>query len=549
MACGAAADVASVVSSAPGENEYPSGFPRSICDEVPKDKYLCSSCSNVLNKAHQTVCGHRYCLACINWLIRTNKDLVCTKCKDDPNSDSDTSILTLDHFFNDAAINKEILELKVHCVNQGCPWRSTLKNFEEHQSQCDFALIPCNIGCGLMVLRKTLVTHLEKGCPNNKITCSTCSCSLTHAELQKHSCFDASEKKPAKVEKRQKDNKHASSKRKEPCIFSEVGCTFKGNTEKVREHESCSPVCHLQLLLGAMRNLQPPVQSPPEQSVQYPGLDLLLTGQDTALLGSQGPGELESDGGDGGVSDKALSLHDDHAELEVGRQLHALQQRLQIMENIVSALSREVENTQLNVAALERDNNTSMQVVQHLETVVVEQQQRLIRKDMHIASLQQSINALHDVSYDGTFLWKICGVSQRLREAAKGQRSSQYSPAFYTSRYGFKVCMRLYLYGDGVGKGSHISLFFVIMKGEYDPLLSWPFKHKVTFFLIDQNQREHVIDAFRPDLSSASFKRPVSDMNVASGCPMFFPLAKLHSPKHAYCRDDTLFIKCVVDSS
>ncbi|XP_026865799.2 TNF receptor-associated factor 1 isoform X2 [Electrophorus electricus] len=452
-------------------------------------------------------------------------------------------------FFNDAAINKEILELKVHCVNQGCPWRSTLKNFEEHQSQCDFALIPCNIGCGLMVLRKTLVTHLEKGCPNNKITCSTCSCSLTHAELQKHSCFDASEKKPAKVEKRQKDNKHASSKRKEPCIFSEVGCTFKGNTEKVREHESCSPVCHLQLLLGAMRNLQPPVQSPPEQSVQYPGLDLLLTGQDTALLGSQGPGELESDGGDGGVSDKALSLHDDHAELEVGRQLHALQQRLQIMENIVSALSREVENTQLNVAALERDNNTSMQVVQHLETVVVEQQQRLIRKDMHIASLQQSINALHDVSYDGTFLWKICGVSQRLREAAKGQRSSQYSPAFYTSRYGFKVCMRLYLYGDGVGKGSHISLFFVIMKGEYDPLLSWPFKHKVTFFLIDQNQREHVIDAFRPDLSSASFKRPVSDMNVASGCPMFFPLAKLHSPKHAYCRDDTLFIKCVVDSS
>lgn len=53
------------------------------------------------------------------------------------------------------------------------------------------------------------------------------------------------------------------------------------------------------------------------------------------------------------------------------------------------------------------------------------------------------------------------------------------SLAFYTSRYGFKVCMRLYMYGDGVGKGTHMSLFFVIMKGEYDPLLSWPFKHKV----------------------------------------------------------------------
>ncbi|KAK1801057.1 hypothetical protein P4O66_022761 [Electrophorus voltai] len=528
MACGAAADVASVVSSAPGENEYPSGFPRSICDEVPKDKYLCSSCSNVLNKAHQTVCGHRYCLACINWLIRTNKDLVCTKCKDDPNSDSDTSILTLDHFFNDAAINKEILELKVHCVNQGCPWRSTLKNFEEHQSQCDFALIPCNIGCGLMVLRKTLVTHLEKGCPNNKITCSTCSCSLTHAELQKHSCFDASEKKSAKVEKRQKARKHREG-------------------AGARELQSCLPPP-----TPPGGHAEPPasgaVAARAERPVPWAGSAPHWAGHGLARFPRpRGAGVRR--GGTEGVSDKALSLHDDHAELEVGRQLHALQQRLQIMENIVSALSREVENTQLNVAALERDNNTSMQVVQHLETVVVEQQQRLIRKDMHIASLQQSINALHDVSYDGTFLWKICGVSQRLREAAKGQRSSQYSPAFYTSRYGFKVCMRLYLYGDGVGKGSHISLFFVIMKGEYDPLLSWPFKHKVTFFLIDQNQREHVIDAFRPDLSSASFKRPVSDMNVASGCPMFFPLAKLHSPKHAYCRDDTLFIKCVVDSS
>lgn len=77
------------------------------------------------------------------------------------------------------------------------------------------------------------------------------------------------------------------------------------------------------------------------------------------------------------------------------------------------------------------------------------------------------------------------------------------------------------------------------------PACSW----QVTFFFIDQNQREHVIDAFRPDLSSASFHRPVSEMNVASGCPLFFPLGKLRSPKHGYCKDDTIYIKCVVDIS
>lgn len=81
------------------------------------------------------------------------------------------------------------------------------------------------------------------------------------------------------------------------------------------------------------------------------------------------------------------------------------------------------------------------------------------------------------------------------------------------------------------------------------PLTSSACAWQVTFFLLDQNQKEHVIDAFRPDLTSASFHRPDSEMNVASGCPLFFPLGKLKSPKHAYCKEDTIYIKCEVDIS
>lgn len=94
-----------------------------------------------------------------------------------------------------------------------------------------------------------------------------------------------------------------------------------------------------------------------------------------------------------------------------------------------------------------------------------------------------------------------------------------------------------------------MSLFFVVMKGDYDALLPWPFRNKVTFMLLDQNNREHIIDAFRPDLTSASFQRPVNDMNIASGCPMFLPLFKLQSPKYAYVKEDTLFLKCIVETN
>lgn len=51
--------------------------------------------------------------------------------------------------------------------------------------------------------------------------------------------------------------------------------------------------------------------------------------------------------------------------------------------------------------------------------------------------------------------------------------------AFYTSKYGYKMCLRIYLNGDGTGRGTHLSLFFVVMRGHSDALLKWPFNQKV----------------------------------------------------------------------
>ncbi|KAJ8414045.1 hypothetical protein AAFF_G00066430 [Aldrovandia affinis] len=541
MAAGATGDLADV-SSAPGENEYPSGFPHSICDDVPQEKHLCSNCNNVLNNARQTMCGHRYCLACVNWLVRNNKNLVCKKCREEDRSlEGESSILTLDNVFNDAAINKEILELKVHCGNQGCSWRGVLKDYEEHQSGCDHALIPCNVGCGHMVERKKLASHLKKGCPNNVSLCPACSQKMTPVELQRHSCSSPSKETGSTTVHWPRETQQPSSARqREQCCFSEVGCVFQGNAETVQTHEVSGLLDHLQLLLQATSALQTrPVDAQLRQVL--------------AALHLQGA--LETDGGEAeGAGDPAelavaRSLQDDRGGMLLEQRLEELQQRVHVYENIVTVLNREVEKTQLSMTALLQQHQNNQDIIQHLETQVSEQQLKLSVKDAIISSMCQRISAQEDVSYTGTFLWRLCDVSKKMAEAASGQRSNLYSPAFYTTRYGFKVCMRLYVNGDGAGRGTHISLFFVVMKGEYDALLSWPFKHKVTFFLLDQNQKEHVIDAFRPDLTSSSFQRPVSDMNVASGCPLFFPLAKLRSPRHAYIKDDTFFIKCIVDTN
>ena len=134
-----------------------------------------------------------------------------------------------------------------------------------------------------------------------------------------------------------------------------------------------------------------------------------------------------------------------------------------------------------------------------------------------------------------------------LADARSEKQISIYSPPFYSSPNGYKMRARLYFNGDGNAKGTHLSLFFVLMRGKHDGILEFPFNFKVTFCLYDQTpQQRHIIDSFRPDTKSTSFQRPRSEMNIASGVPKFFPLIMMQQDNNPYVRDDTMFIKVMV---
>ena len=165
--------------------------------------------------------------------------------------------------------------------------------------------------------------------------------------------------------------------------------------------------------------------------------------------------------------------------------------------------------------------------------------------EIQLSEQDMQIQMLEATSYNGTYIWKIDQYSRRFQEAVSGKTLSIYSPPFYVGRFGYKVCARMYPNGDGIGKGTHMSVFFVIMRGEYDALLPWPFIQKVHFRLIDQDRIRDTYDAFRPEPHSSSFKRPTSDMNIASGCPTFIPQRDLR--QGGFIRNDTMFVKITVD--
>ncbi|XP_009890649.1 PREDICTED: TNF receptor-associated factor 1 [Charadrius vociferus] len=522
-----------VPGSSPDENEFPFGYPTSICEDVPDQKYLCSNCNNVLKKALQTLCGHRYCSACLSWVVRNNKNAICQKCKEeDPSILSGGSLLAEERAFGDAAINKEISELKVHCVTLGCSWSGIMKNFEEHQSLCEYALIPCHTGCGHMVMRKKLADHLENGCVNNVTMCQKCKRSLSSSEYQ---------------------NLSTPLINKDGCRFSEVGCSFRGSKEKIKEHEKTAVGAHMLLLLQHIKQLKASLSAAAKAANGFiPQSELNVNGAGKSISDLQIPGGLESNGDLEVDCFPGSSVSEDESVLQQlvrEKVISELENKLHVFENIVAVLNKEVETSNLEITAFRRQSELDQNIIRGLELKVAELHRCLTQKDAGLSSLHKSLLFSEQASYDGVFLWKITDVGRKLQDSVTGRTVSLYSPAFYTAKYGYKVCLRVYLNGDGTGKGTHVSLFFVVMKGDYDALLPWPFRHKVTFMLLDQNNREHIIDAFRPDLTSASFQRPVNDMNVASGCPMFLPLSKLQSPKYAYVKEDTLFLKCIIETN
>ncbi|CAF3794705.1 unnamed protein product [Rotaria sp. Silwood1] len=162
--------------------------------------------------------------------------------------------------------------------------------------------------------------------------------------------------------------------------------------------------------------------------------------------------------------------------------------------------------------------------------------------------MQEVYDDMQYLSNDGTFIWKITNFHEKMMDAQYERQTWIDSPPFYSSSNGYKMRARLYLNGDGNARHTHMSLFFVLMRGRNDAILKFPFNYTVAFCLYDQTPpQRHIIDFFQPDTRSSSFQRPRSEMNIANGIPEFFPLMMMQQEGNPYVRDDTMFIKIMID--
>uniref|UniRef100_A0A4W5JWE9 TNF receptor-associated factor n=1 Tax=Hucho hucho TaxID=62062 RepID=A0A4W5JWE9_9TELE len=469
------------------------GFPKTILANKLEDKHLCNCCHNLLRRPFQAQCGHRFCSYCFNMTVRDGPQK-CNACIKEDIFEEPTSILKQGCAFPDNAARREVENLSAVCINEGCTWKGNIKEYElSHEEKCEYMIIPCP-SCKEQIRFNEQERHNERECPERTLNCKYCKEPFHFKNIKAHDeicpkypmiCEGCAKKKIPR--EKYVDHIKFCSKFRTPCRFHVVGCDMSVSS-CIISSELCS--------VGAALELQ---------------------------------------------------LHSEKTKVaELGRRCTDLEVKVGTFENVVCVLNREVERFTTTMEAGNRQHRLDQDKIEALSNKVRQLERTVGLKDLTVAEMEGRLREMSATTFDGVFVWRISDFTKKRQDAIAGRAPAMFSPAFYTSKYGYKMCLRIYLNGDGTGRGSHLSLFFVVMRGLSDALLKWPFNQKVTLMLLDQSSREHIIDAFRPDITSSSFQRPVSEMNIASGCPLFCPLSKLDA-KNSYIRDDIIFIKAIVD--
>ena len=187
-------------------------------------------------------------------------------------------------------------------------------------------------------------------------------------------------------------------------------------------------------------------------------------------------------------------------------------------------------------------NNTQVQLRNTQETT-----RKLEEK---FEALQRQLAKKVDTDKEGgnkRFIWK---VNPGPPPSGRGNSTAvKESNAFYTGCYGYKLKVRLSLdYRLGP-----LSIVVVLMEGEYDGILPWPFSKKIAFTLIDQNEdlkeRKNITKYLSPNghvQGTIFFGRPgIQYSELRSQISPFTSYGELQT-RH-YFANETLFIQVDVE--
>ncbi|XP_062399948.1 TNF receptor-associated factor 2-like, partial [Sardina pilchardus] len=250
------------------------GFPKKILANKLEDKHLCNICQKILRRPFQAQCGHRFCSYCFNKTVSSGPQK-CSACIKEEIFEEPTSILKQGCAFPDNAARREVEALAAVCLNEGCSWTGSIKEYElTHEGKCDYMIISCP-SCKELLRANELERHNERECPERTLNCKYCKEPFQFKDIKAHDeicpkypmiCEGCAKKKIPR--EKYVDHIKLCTKFRAPCRFHVVGCDMSVEKEKIQEHERACSYEHLNLLLHFIMGIKVNLESLQPQSLE-----------------------------------------------------------------------------------------------------------------------------------------------------------------------------------------------------------------------------------------------------------------------------------------
>ncbi|KAK6470866.1 TNF receptor-associated factor 2-like [Huso huso] len=322
-------------------------------------------------------------------------------------------------------------------------------------------------------------------------------------------------------------------KKRQSCTFEKLGCRFKGARSKAHKHEATSITLHMNLLLEEVLRLEKTEEARgevleklnrlAERAEKQPGVNL----------------DMQEEASCPDLNEKLQELCHTVQLLQI--RVPGLESKTGELQNKVAVTSTAMEKCDALAKSMERELESNKRTINALQDKVRQLEQNI--------SLCFPMNDPPvEVAQNGIFIWSIAQFRSLRQAAISGLRPYLESEAFYTSQYGYKMKLRIYLNGNEQAKGTHISLYFTLQTGDFDSLLKWPFAETVRLSILSQTNREDsAVHCLSPSGLLQGLQKPRANGNIPYGVPMFVSLTEFYSRLWEFVNDDTLFVKTEVE--
>ena len=424
-------------------------------------------------------------------------------------------------------LERSLKELEIRCTyfKIGCQWTGELGSLGSHlrlnsapQNRlkgCKFVNVECSHGCGQQFQRQLLAKHLEV-CPERPYSCTYCRKydssfdDVTNNHWPKCKCYPLScpnHCTPHAIE-RQYFQDHLNK----DCPLAIVNCDFHYAGCEVQLPRKDMPahlaenIAHLSLLSDMNLKLTKKLLQKDteieqlscglqEMTVQLCELTeeqkrfRMFVEQEIVELKRQAVYKAK-----GEVQDKTTEI----AALK--KKIASLRKSLEktaSKKELTSTLRREIDQASKKQ---EGDITHLAQDIAQLKKKQEQDTRELREKQAHERQLQKKLeqdeiehrrqaSSLQRLHTHGTIPTEVVMPNFELHRITA---DTWLSNPFYTHPGGYKMRLRVDANGSSSGRGTHVSLYAVLMRGEFDQHLKWPLLCAITVQILNQvEDRDH----------------------------------------------------------